>query len=345
MRFELCLSWLGALAAGMADTGPQVCEAELEAPVEKVWAVFSTEEGLKLLGVAQAKLDFRVGGKMQTHYDPRGVIGDEGTIENTIIAFEPMRMVAFRITKPPAKFPFKNAYRDTWTVATMTDLRDGRTRLRLSGMGYTADPESQRMRAFFAQGNAWTLEELKRKLSGEGAPAPEASVPRSPAARGPAGENDPLAPVVVEAVLRASPAEVWNRWTTREGMESVFPGSRIELRIGGAYELRLDPDSPEGHSGSEGCTVLSYAPRGMLSFSWVPPARFEHARTGRTWVVLHIQPHGAHRTRVILDHLGFAEGAAADPHHIKEWREVRAHAVGVWPKVLEKLRAGLESRG
>src|SRR5438270_6021911 len=79
------------------DTGPVVCEADLDVTVEKVWNAFTTGEGIKLMGVAQAKIDLRVGGKMLTHYSPNGVLGDEGTIENTYLAFEPMHVIAFHI--------------------------------------------------------------------------------------------------------------------------------------------------------------------------------------------------------------------------------------------------------
>src|SRR5690349_20800730 len=93
-------------AATAANTSPLVHEVTLNAPVEEAWKVFSTDEGFKKLGVAQAKIDFRVGGKMLTHYNPpdKGTLGDEGTIENTVLAFEPMRMVAWHITKPPKGF-------------------------------------------------------------------------------------------------------------------------------------------------------------------------------------------------------------------------------------------------
>src|SRR5262245_42497308 len=94
-----------ATAPAAVDTSPLVHEVELAVPVDRVYGVFATEEGWKQLGVAQCKMDFRVGGKVQSHYNPKGVLGDEGTIENTIIAFEPGRMVAWRISKPPAGFP------------------------------------------------------------------------------------------------------------------------------------------------------------------------------------------------------------------------------------------------
>src|SRR5688572_21900248 len=95
--------------------GPQVTEVVIDAPVAEVWKAFTTSEGWKLLGVAQADVDFRVGGKIRTHYEADGVLGDEGSIENTILAFEPERMLAFRATKAPKGFPYPlEALEKTW---------------------------------------------------------------------------------------------------------------------------------------------------------------------------------------------------------------------------------------
>ena len=300
-----------ASAPTAVSTEPLVPEIELHAPVEKVWDVFATLEGWKLWGVAKVEVDFRVGGTVKTHYSPQGVIGDEGTIHNQIIAFEPMRMVAFRIAQPPKGFPFPNSWQSTWTVATMTDLGAGRTKLRLAGCGYTADEESQRMRAFFEQGNAWSLNKMKQNL--EKSLGAEGHEPQGPAAstRAPTGALDPI---VVETTVRAIPADVWECWTTSRGMRSFLAEAKIDLRIGGPFEVYFGgPDVPPGQRGSEGCTILSYEPGRMISFSWNAPPQLAHARAQRTWVVVSIDPHGPHASKVTLKHYGFAEKAAEFP--------------------------------
>lgn len=329
-----------ASAPKAVSTEPLVHEIELNAPVEKVWDVFATPEGWKLWGVAKVEVDFRVGGTVKTHYSPQGVIGDEGTIHNQIIAFEPMRMVAFRIAQPPKGFPFPNSWQSTWTVATMTDLGAGRTKLRLAGCGYTADEESQRMRAFFEQGNAWSLNKMKQNL--EKSLGAEGHEPQGPAAstRAPTGALDPI---VVETTVRAIPADVWECWTTSRGMRSFLAEAKIDLRIGGPFEVYFGgPDVPPGQRGSEGCTILSYEPGRMISFSWNAPPQLAHARAQRTWVVVSIDPHGPHASKVTLKHYGFAEKAAEFPGHAQEWKDTRAYFMNAWPRVLEKLKHRFE---
>ena len=137
-------------------------EGVLDAPVAEVWKVFSTSEGYKAVGVALAEVDFRVGGTIRSRYRADGVLGDDETIENQIMAYEPLRMLAMRIQKPPKTFPFKEAWKQGWTVVTLTDLGDGRTHLRAASVDFGTDEESQSMRRFFERGNQETIDTLQK---------------------------------------------------------------------------------------------------------------------------------------------------------------------------------------
>ena len=68
-----------------------VTEGVIEAPVDAVWAAFATKAGQESWNVAHAEIELKVGGKMRTHYDPKGQIGDPNTIESRILSFEPKR--------------------------------------------------------------------------------------------------------------------------------------------------------------------------------------------------------------------------------------------------------------
>lgn len=148
-------------AALSTDSSSFAQEAVVNAPAAAVWKVWSTSEGYKYSGVAQAEVDLRIGGVIRSRYSANGVLGDEETIENRILAYEPERMIAFRIERPPKSFPFKEAWKTTWFVVTLTDLGDGRTRIRAASLGFGTDTESINMRKFFENGNAQTLKVLQ----------------------------------------------------------------------------------------------------------------------------------------------------------------------------------------
>ena len=115
--------------------------------------------------VAHAEVDLRVGGLMRTHYDPKGALGDPATIENTIISFDPERMLSIKVTKTPEKFPFPTAVRGMWTVIYFAPAGPGATRVRIVGLGFGGDEESKKMRAFFDRGNAYTLKKLQERFA------------------------------------------------------------------------------------------------------------------------------------------------------------------------------------
>jgi len=160
----------GRTGAGAEDAPSFVNEGVVNAPVEDVWKVWTTSEGYKALGVALADVDFRIGGLIRSRYSANGTLGDAETIQNRILAYEPMRMIAIRIDKPPASFPFKEAWKNTWTVVTLTPLADGRTHIRGASMGFGSDPESVAMRRFFERGNGDTIRMLADHFAKRGAP-------------------------------------------------------------------------------------------------------------------------------------------------------------------------------
>ncbi len=323
-----------AQAKAEIDTSPLVVEGVVNTTPGELWKVFSTAEGFKAFGVAHCDIDFRVGGLIRTHYDPKGTLGDEGTIHNSILAYEPERMLAFRISRPPRGFPFpESVWSGTWSVATLTDLGDGRTHLRLTGLGYTEHPESQKMRDFFKAGNAYSLKRLQAVFD------KAAAAPTSPA-----HAADPLAPVVVSTFVAAPASEVYRTLTTSAGWKA-FLGveSRIEPAPGGPFEIYFSMEPPAGTRGSEGCLVQAVLPDRMLAFSWNAPPAFTFARTKRTGVVITLDPVSSARTRVTLTNLGYAELAKAHPDHASEFVQTRVYFTHAWSRVLAKLESHFAS--
>lgn len=144
---------------------PLVHEAVVEASIDDVWNLWATSDGLRSWLAPHAEIDMRIGGKMRSNYDPAGTLGDPQTIENTILTYDPPRMFSMRVSKAPEDFPFSKAIYEMWTVVYLYPDGADRTRIRIVSSGFSADPESQSMRAFFEQGNAETLEQLRNSLS------------------------------------------------------------------------------------------------------------------------------------------------------------------------------------
>jgi uncharacterized protein YndB with AHSA1/START domain len=159
---------MAALAAGSAraqNVEPIVSEAVIEAPVEAVWAAWSTGEGLRGWLAPHADIDMRIGGLMRASYDARATLGDASTIENAVLSFEPGRMLSIKVAKAPDGFPFPDAIQHMWTVIYLEPVESGRTRIRVVGLGFGPDDESLRMRDFFQRGNDFTVLELQKHFA------------------------------------------------------------------------------------------------------------------------------------------------------------------------------------
>ncbi len=161
---------LGMCSAAGANELSFVNEGVVDAPVGEVWEIFATSEGYKVLGPALAEVDLRIGGMIRSRYRGDGTLGDSETIENTILAYEPPTMMALRIAKTPQSFPFKQAWKRTWTVITLASVDSSKTHVRVASLGFGADKESIDMRSFFEAGNQSVIDAVRRHFASRSAP-------------------------------------------------------------------------------------------------------------------------------------------------------------------------------
>ena len=141
-----------------------VDEFEIQASVDEVWNAFTTTEGLKSWVAPLADIDFRVGGKWRATYNKLGKLGDATTIENTILCYDPKRMLSIKATGFPEGFEFVEAAKETWSIFYFTKVSDSKTKIEIVGLGYTDSEQSKKMRAFFKPANEYSMEKLKAAL-------------------------------------------------------------------------------------------------------------------------------------------------------------------------------------
>ena len=139
---------------------PLVHSAVLDAPLAEVWKAWTTREGITSWMVPAGEIDLKVGGKMRTSYTKGSDLTGPDVIENTIISFDPLRMLSIKITKAPERFPFKKAMQNVWTVIYFEKAEENKTKVTCRMLGYNEDPESVQMRLFFMHGNQETLDRL-----------------------------------------------------------------------------------------------------------------------------------------------------------------------------------------
>ena len=118
-----------------------------------------------------------------------------------------------------------------------------------------------------------------------------------------------------EVIINAPLAEVWDAFTTKNGIESwMVPVAEIDLRIGGTLKTSYDPDGAIGDANTIVHSILSYEPNRMISMQIIGcPSDFEYADLiTQTWSVIDFEEVHSTRTRVRIASLGYGEGARWD---------------------------------
>jgi len=141
-----------------------VMDVEIDAPLESVWNAFTTTDGLKSWVAPLADIDFRVGGKWRANYDKNGKLGDPKTIVNTILSYDPKRMISLKATGFPEGFQFADVAKDTWSIFYFTPISKSKTKITIVGIGYTDSEQSKKMKAFFKPANKYSMDQLKAAL-------------------------------------------------------------------------------------------------------------------------------------------------------------------------------------
>jgi uncharacterized protein YndB with AHSA1/START domain len=167
MNAIVLASCIALAVAQTAGTPPDsiVSQAIVGAPAERVWEAFTTKAGMESWMAANGDIEPRVGGRMRTSHRKDADLDGDTSIHHTILRLEPARLLSYRTIKSPAGFPFASSIGQTWTEIQLEPVDADRTRVTVTMRGYTADPEMQKMRAFFEWGNRATLDALVKKFA------------------------------------------------------------------------------------------------------------------------------------------------------------------------------------
>ena len=134
-----------------------------------------------------------------------------------------------------------------------------------------------------------------------------------------------------EVIVPATVDQVWDAWTTREGIVSFFaPAAEIDARVGGAFHIYMDPGAAPGRRGADDMRFMALEPKKFISFDWNAPPHLPLTRAQRTFVMVRLDPVDAQLARVTLHHTGWGDGG--------EWDKAYAYFDGAWGHVLGNLQ-------
>jgi uncharacterized protein YndB with AHSA1/START domain len=136
-----------------------------------------------------------------------------------------------------------------------------------------------------------------------------------------------------EVIVKAPQEEVWNAWSTTDGIKTFFaPGGDVRAEVGGPYEIWFMPDAPAGDRGADFMKVLAVEAPRMIAFTWNAPPSIPEIRKNGPWtrVTITLTPMGEAETKVTLVHDRILTGA--------EWDRYQDYFMKAWDWVLGNLQ-------
>jgi uncharacterized protein YndB with AHSA1/START domain len=152
----------------VAADGTRVLQQSLVVPAATadVWTAFTTSEGFASWAAPVAFVDFRLGGYIESTYDPKGTFGAPGNIRNEIVAYVPQRMLAIRNTQAPPSTAFDApTFQKLHTVIFLEPAGASATRVTIVQPGFGPGEKFDGVYTQFASGNAWSLQQLAKRFA------------------------------------------------------------------------------------------------------------------------------------------------------------------------------------
>jgi hypothetical protein len=140
-------------------------ETVVAASPGQVWAAIATAQGWSGWAVPIAWSPPGDPDIIETSYDPTAKLGGPANIQQRILARAPGRLLAFRTVKAPASFKDFASFSRVTSLFELEPVADGKTRVRLTGTGYSDDETGRRLLGFFEAGNGKSLEWLRERFA------------------------------------------------------------------------------------------------------------------------------------------------------------------------------------
>ncbi|MBZ0172615.1 MAG: SRPBCC domain-containing protein [Phycisphaerales bacterium] len=137
--------------AGGKDVRSLAKQTEVNATPAEVFALLTTEAGMKRLYGIDSRIDLAVGGPYEWYFLGENEYGTKGGEGNQILAYIPDRMIAFSWNAPPEQ-PESRAKR-TWVVMEFGERSNGWTHIRLTHLGFGNEAHWDQTYAYFE--SAW----------------------------------------------------------------------------------------------------------------------------------------------------------------------------------------------
>jgi uncharacterized protein YndB with AHSA1/START domain len=141
---EICLA--------QAQDRSIVTTIDVNAPVDTVWARWTTEKGIKRFFAAEPHIELTTLGRFDLYFNPSAPEGQRGAENNRVLAWQQNQMLSFTWDAPPT-FPDIRKQR-TVVIVRFTELPGNKTSVTLTHTGFGNGKDWDTVFGYF--GKAWS---------------------------------------------------------------------------------------------------------------------------------------------------------------------------------------------
>lgn len=139
-------------------------ETVVEADRETIWRLFTAKEGIESWITPVAWVDLKVGGIMETSYDPHAKQDDPNNIKVQFTELKAGWLYTARNIQSPANTGFGTTLKDIPSSLRLEEVGTGKTKVIITMHGFNETEAHQKLLAFFKKGNTWYLNRLHQRL-------------------------------------------------------------------------------------------------------------------------------------------------------------------------------------
>jgi uncharacterized protein YndB with AHSA1/START domain len=137
-------------------------EVVIAASLGQAWEAWTTREGITSFFAPDARIEAKVGGAFQIHFDPGAPAGAKGADDMRFLSLQPRRMLSFDWNAPPS-LPEARQQR-TFVIVRLVPLDDKTTRVTLHHTGWGDGGEWDKAFAYFDRAWGFVLGNLKKRF-------------------------------------------------------------------------------------------------------------------------------------------------------------------------------------
>ena len=159
-----CLALAALVVMSSANSAERAIDKEIvvPAPIETVWQIWTSRDGIRSFFAPDAEIDPRVGGAFHIHMDPLAEPGLKGADDMRFMALQRPTMLSFDWNAPPSQ-PETRQQR-TFVVVRLADVDGRSTRVTLHHTGWGNGGEWDKTFTYFDRAWGGILGKLKTRF-------------------------------------------------------------------------------------------------------------------------------------------------------------------------------------